>query len=98
MSSAADALRHIDAGCLADIFEERPGRVIHPVVQAVKIKAHAALQGGQERHRVIFSDTKNFVQSMITVQQNQLVEEKILRRGVLVQLTGYDAKEAKGKR
>lgn len=96
--SAADALKRVDAGCLLDIFEERPGRVAHPVVQAVQIKPIAAQPGGQERHRVIFNDTKNYIQTMLAVQQNQLVEEKILRRGVLVQLLGYSANKVKAKK
>jgi replication factor A1 len=98
MSTAADALRRVDAGCLSDIFYERPGRVQHPVVQCVQIKPIAAQAGGQERHRVIFSDTKNYVQTMLAVQQNALVEEKILRRGVLVQLMGYSANNVKSKK
>lgn len=98
MSNPADALRRIDAGCLADIFADRPGRVEHPVVQAVQIKPIAAQGGAQERHRVILNDTKNYVQTMLAVQENNLVEEKILRRGVLVQLLGYTANKVKTKR
>ncbi|KAL2435561.1 Replication factor A protein 1 [Exophiala dermatitidis] len=96
--SASEALQRIDAGCLADIFEDRPGRVQHPVVQCVQIKPIAAQPGGQERHRVIFSDTKNYIQTMLAVHQNSLVDQKILRRGVLVQLVGYSANRVKGKR
>ncbi|OAP59032.1 hypothetical protein AYL99_06329 [Fonsecaea erecta] len=98
MNSPAAALARIDAGSLADIFEDRPGRVEHPVMQCVQIKPIATQQGGQERHRVIFSDTKNYIQTMLAVHQNQLVEEKILRRGVLVQLMGYSANKVKAKR
>ncbi|KIW24383.1 uncharacterized protein PV07_10101 [Cladophialophora immunda] len=98
MNSPAAALARVDAGSLADIFEDRPGRVEHPVMQCVQIKPIATQQGGQERHRVIFSDTKNYIQTMLAVHQNQLVEEKILRRGVLVQLMGYSANKVKAKR
>ncbi|KIV90554.1 hypothetical protein, variant 1 [Exophiala mesophila] len=97
-SSVAAALARIDAGSLADIFEDRPGREPHPVMQCVQIKPIAAQTGGQERHRVIFSDTKNYIQTMLAAQQNHLVEEKSLRRGVLVQLMGYSANAYKGKR
>ena len=97
-SSVAAALARVDAGSLADIFEDRPGREPHPVMQCVQIKPIAAQTGGQERHRVIFSDTKNYIQTMLAAQQNHLVEEKSLRRGVLVQLMGYSANAYKGKR
>lgn len=97
-SNPAAALARIDAGSLADIFDERPGRVEYPVMQCVQIKPIAAQPGGQERHRVIFSDTKNYIQTMLAVHQNQLVEERILRRGVLVQLMGYSANKVKAKR
>jgi hypothetical protein len=98
MSNPADALRRIDAGCLSDIFTDRVGRVEHPVVQAVQIKPIAGTNGGQERHRVIFNDTKNYVQTMLAVQENNLIEEKILRKGVLVQLMAYASNKVKTKR
>ena len=98
MATAADALRRIDAGCLSDIFSDRPGRVEHPVVQAVQIKPIAGQNGAQERHRVIFNDTKSYVQTMLSVQENYLIEEKILRRGVLVQLLQYASNKVKTKR
>ena len=97
-SNAAAAFSRVDAGSLSDIFEDRPGRVQHPVMQCVQIKPIAAQPGGQERHRVIFSDTRNYIQTMLAVHQNHLVEEKILRRGVLVQLLGYSANKVKAKR
>ncbi|KAJ9607275.1 Replication factor A protein 1 [Cladophialophora chaetospira] len=98
MNNPAEALKRIDAGCLSDIFTDRPGRVQHPVVQAVQIKPIAAQGGAQERHRIIFNDTTNYVQTMLAVQENHLVEEKILRRGVLVQLLVYSANKVKTRR
>ncbi|KAK5048237.1 hypothetical protein LTR84_005907 [Exophiala bonariae] len=97
-STTAAALARVDAGSLVDIFEDRPNRVLQPVMQCVQIKPIAPQPGGQERHRVIFSDTKNYIQTMLAVHQNHLVEEKILRRGVLVQLIGYNANAFKAKR
>lgn len=97
-SNTAAALARVDAGSLIDIFEDRANRVLQPVMQCVQIKPIAAQPGGQERHRVIFSDTKNYIQTMLAVHQNHLVEEKILRRGVLVQLIGYNANAYKAKR
>lgn len=97
-SNPAAALQRIDAGSLMDIFEDKPGRVQQPVMQCVQIKPIAAQPGGAERHRVIFSDTKNYIQTMLAVAQNHLVEEKILRKGVLVQLLSYSANKVKAKR
>lgn len=97
-SSVASALARVDAGSLADIFDNPPNRVQQPVMQCVQIKPIASQPGGQERHRVVFSDTKNYIQTMLAVAQNHLVEEKILRRGVLVQLMGYTANTFKAKR
>ncbi|KIX06086.1 uncharacterized protein Z518_04060 [Rhinocladiella mackenziei CBS 650.93] len=97
-NNPAAALARIDAGSLSDIFDDRPGRVQNPVMQCVQIKPIAPQPGGQERHRVIFNDTKNYIQTMLAVHQNHLVEEKILRRGVLVQLVGYSANKVKAKR
>ncbi|KAJ9641719.1 uncharacterized protein PV06_03743 [Exophiala oligosperma] len=97
-SNPAAALARIDAGSLQDIFEDKPGRIQQPVMQCVQIKGIAASSGGPERYRVIFNDTRNYIQTMLAVHQNHLVEEKILRRGVLVQLMGYTANKVKTKR
>jgi replication factor A1 len=98
MNDLSAALSRIDAGCLEDIFNERPGRVQHPVVQAAQIKPIAAQGNNPERHRVILNDTKNYVQTMLAVQENNLIEEKILRKGVLVQLLAYTSNRIKSKR
>ncbi|KAK5558604.1 Replication factor A protein 1 [Exophiala xenobiotica] len=97
-SDPAAALQRIDAGSLRDISEDNPNRVQQPVMQCVQIKPIAATAGGVERNRVILSDTRNYIQSMLAVHLNHLVEEKILRRGVLVQLVGYSANKVKAKR
>ncbi|KAK7893040.1 Replication factor A protein 1 [Exophiala xenobiotica] len=97
-SNPAAALQRIDAGSLRDISEDNPNRVQQPVMQCVQIKPIAATAGGVERNRVILSDTRNYIQSMLAVHLNHLVEEKILRRGVLVQLVGYSANKVKAKR
>lgn len=97
-SNPAAALQRIDAGSLRDISEDNPNRVQQPVMQCVQIKPIAATTGGVERNRVILSDTRNYIQSMLAVHLNHLVEEKILRRGVLVQLLAYSANKVKAKR
>ncbi|KAK5452198.1 Replication factor A protein 1 [Exophiala xenobiotica] len=97
-SNPAAALQRIDAGSLRDISEDNPNRVQQPVMQCVQIKPIAATAGGVERNRVILSDTRNYIQSMLAVHLNHLVEEQILRRGVLVQLVGYSANKVKAKR
>lgn len=93
----AAALQRLDAGALADIFNGTPGRVTEPVVQCVSIKPMQN-QGDVERHRVVFSDSKNYVLTMPSSAVNDEIHSGRLRRGVVVQLIGYQANNVKGKR
>lgn len=43
--------------------------VMDPVLQCVQIKPMAQGAGGQERWRVVFSDTVNFIQGMISMRE-----------------------------
>jgi len=107
---ASAALERLDAGALADIFDQTPGRVEYPVVQCLQIKpvaAQATAPPGAEhdtepkapdRYRVIFSDSRNYVQTMLATTANHYVQSDLLKRGVLVQLTVYQANAVKGKR
>ena len=99
MANAAAALDRLDAGSLADIFADRPGRVQHPVVQCVQIKPMAQPgSGGAERWRVVFSDSKNYVQTMLATSLNPLVQGGELSRGFIVKLLGYQANNVKQKK
>ena len=99
MADIAKAMRRMDAGSLNDIFENTPGRVEQPVVQCVQIKPIASQEpGGPERYRVVFSDSKNYVQTMLATAANHHVQSNALRKGVLLKLLGYQANNVKQKK
>jgi len=93
------AAARINQGALAAIFEQNsPAHVEHPIVQCVQVKPIAAQPGAPERFRVVFSDIKNYVQSMLATSGNIYVTEGKLRRGVFCRLTQYQANQVKGKK
>ena len=92
------AMGRVDAGSLADIFADKPGRVQHPVVQCVQIKPMAQPSGGAERWRVVFSDSRNYVQTMLATGLNPVINEGQLKRGYMVKLLGYQANNVKQKK
>lgn len=93
------AMSHIHVGSLEAIFTDRPGRVQDPVVQCVQIKPMQTSGGADsERYRVVFSDTKNYVQTMLATSLNDEIHNNRLQKGVIVQLLTYQANNVKGKR
>jgi len=97
-SAAANALSRLDAGSLAAIFDNDPNRIEHPVVQCVQIKPIAAQPGMPERYRVVFSDSRNYVQTMLATTANHHVNGGALRKGCFCKLIAYQANSVKGKR
>ena len=97
-SRVANALARLDAGSLAAIFEDSGSRVEQPVVQCVQIKPIAAQPGAPARYRVVFSDSRNYVQTMLATSANHHVHSGSLKRGCIVQLISYQANSVKGKR
>ncbi|RMZ83171.1 hypothetical protein DV738_g1159, partial [Chaetothyriales sp. CBS 135597] len=93
----AKVMERIDAGALNDIFDNTPGRVEQPVVQCLQVKPIPS-QDGPERFRVVFSDTKNYVLTMLATAANHHIQSGALRRGVIVQLLGYQANNIKQKK
>jgi len=93
------ALQRLNAGSLQAIFQNTPGRVEQPVVQCVQIKPMTQSNGEpSERYRVVFSDSKNYVQTMLATQLNDEIHEGRLKRGVIAQIMAYQANNVKGKR
>lgn len=96
---ASAATSAINVGSLQDIFQNTAGREEHPTVQCVQIKPMSNSNGEQtERYRVIFSDTQNYVQTMLATSLNEEIHQDRLKRGAIVQLTSYQANMVKGKR
>ncbi|KAI9848447.1 MAG: Replication factor A protein 1 [Sclerophora amabilis] len=71
---AGDAASHITQGSLSAIFnsaDNAEAAAQQPVVQCVQIKPLASQQqGGPERFRVVFSDIRNYVQSMLATRKS----------------------------
>lgn len=53
---------------------------------------------GVERFRIVLSDVKNYIQSMLATQLNHVVKEDKLRRGSFLRLKQFQQQEVKGKR
>ena len=93
------AISAVDVGSLQAIFQNTAGRVEQPVVQCVQIKPMQQSTGeATERYRVVFSDTKNYVQTMLATSINDEIHQDRLKKGVLAKLMSYQANNVKGKR
>lgn len=95
---SATAMAQIDAGSLRAIFEDTPGRKVTPYCQCVQIKPMMSNGEASERYRVVFSDTTNYVQTMLATSLNDEINSGRLQKGVIVQLLTYQANNVKGKR
>ncbi|KAH0613599.1 uncharacterized protein H6S33_005485 [Morchella sextelata] len=88
-------------GALKRVFESDipPDQVVpNPVFQVLQIKPIAAQPNAPERYRIVFSDTENFIQSMLATQANYLVLSKELEKGCFVRLLAYQANQVKEKK
>jgi hypothetical protein len=92
------AAAHIDQGSLAAIFDDTPDRIRQPLVQCVQVKPIAAQAGAPERYRVVFSDIRNYVQTMLATGANSHVTGGALHKGVFARLKAYQANAIKGKK
>ncbi|KXS96621.1 hypothetical protein AC578_10433 [Pseudocercospora eumusae] len=90
-----DAFNAITHGALRQITEGNP--VENPILQCVQIKPMAQGAGGTERWRVVFNDTTNFIQGMLSSQSNHLITEGHLKKGSVCRLTQYQANFVKDK-
>ena len=95
--AAAGAAR-VDQGALEAIFDGPAGQNLTPIVQCVQVKPLASPTSTVERFRVVFSDIRNFVQTMLATQANHYVQEGKLRKGCFVRLKSYNASLVKGKK
>ena len=62
------AFNAIDHGSLRKLTEGDTNS--HPTVQCVQIKALAPGVGGQERWRIVFNDTVNFIQGILATRKS----------------------------
>lgn len=92
--AAFNAIHH---GNFKFIFGDK--RVEEPVVQCVSVKLMTQNNGEtSDRYRVVFSDTQNYVQTMLSTSMNDEVHADRLKKGVICKLLGYQANNVKGKR
>ncbi|EEB08690.1 DNA replication factor A subunit Ssb1 [Schizosaccharomyces japonicus yFS275] len=63
----------------------------NPVLQVLTVKELNSnpTSGAPKRYRVVFSDSQNYAQSMLSTQLNHLVMENKLVKGAFVQLTQF---------
>ncbi|KFY45881.1 hypothetical protein V495_02782 [Pseudogymnoascus sp. VKM F-4514 (FW-929)] len=95
------AASKITPGVLDAIFNDPERRATDfpvPVCQCVQIKPLASQGNGAERYRVVLSDTKNFVQSMLATGANHFIHDQKLKKGSLVRLKQFQANALKGKK
>ncbi|KAL3424609.1 putative replication factor-a protein 1 [Phlyctema vagabunda] len=96
------ARSQVTQGALDAIFNDPEGlerQFPVPICQCVQIKAlGSGADNAPERYRIVLSDIKNFVQSMLATQANHVVHEGKLKKGCFVRLKQYQANAIKGKR
>lgn len=88
-----DAAAALTQGALRRISDNED--VHEPIVQCVQIKPMAPGANGQERYRVVWNDSVNFIQSMITQQANWIVTEGKLKKGSVCRLKQFQANMVK---
>ena len=91
----ADALGAISQGALRRISNNE--EVVDPIVQCVQIKPMGAGTNGEPRYRVVWNDTINFIQSMITTQSTWIVTEGKLKKGSVCRLKQFQSNFVKDK-
>lgn len=89
----ADPTSVISRGALASISAGQD--VGEPIVQCVQIKPMQAGANGLERYRVVWNDTANFIQSMMTQQANWIITEGKLKKGSICRLKQFQANVVK---
>ncbi|KAI9808713.1 MAG: hypothetical protein M1825_003865 [Sarcosagium campestre] len=71
----------------------------HPVLQCLQTKLLSSQQGNvPDRYRVVFSDVKNFIQSVLATQANGLIQQDKLKKGCFVRLKSFQRSEVKGRK
>ncbi|OAL52015.1 replication factor-a protein [Pyrenochaeta sp. DS3sAY3a] len=90
----------ITQGAIRSIFEPSGCFVEHPVLQCVQIKTMEPKAGEQnpvQRFRVVLSDIRNFIQTMVATTANEIVTSGQLKKGSIVRLLKYNPQRVKDK-
>lgn len=60
-----DPASMLTLGCLQQMFTDGEAHPQDPIVQCLQIKPMQSQQSGVERYRIVLSDSRNFIQSML---------------------------------
>ncbi|KAF2445795.1 replication protein-like protein A 70 kDa DNA-binding subunit [Karstenula rhodostoma CBS 690.94] len=91
----------ITQGAIRSIFESSGSSVQNPVLQCVQIKTmdpKGGEGGGVQRFRVVLSDIRNFIQTMIATSANDIVLSGKLKKGSIVRLLKFNPQQVKEKK
>ncbi|KAF1834864.1 replication protein-like protein A 70 kDa DNA-binding subunit [Decorospora gaudefroyi] len=90
----------ITQGAIQSIFQASGCFVEHPILQCVQIKTMEPKAGepnAVQRFRVVLSDIRNFIQTMIATAANEIVTSGQLKKGSIVRLLKYNPQRVKDK-
>ncbi|CAN9444347.1 unnamed protein product [Alternaria alternata] len=90
----------ITQGAIQSIFQPSGCFVDQPILQCVQIKTMEPKAGEAnpvQRFRVVLSDIRNFIQTMIATTANDIVTSGQLKKGSIVRLLKYNPQRVKDK-
>ncbi|KAH9864516.1 hypothetical protein J1614_010451 [Plenodomus biglobosus] len=90
----------ITQGAIKNIFDPNGAPVDQPILQCVQIKPMEPKAGEPnpvQRFRVVLSDIRNFIQTMIATSANDIVTSGQLKKGSIVRLLKYNPQRVKDK-
>ncbi|KAF2711644.1 replication protein-like protein A 70 kDa DNA-binding subunit [Pleomassaria siparia CBS 279.74] len=91
----------INQGSIRSIFEPESPFTDRPVVQCVQIKTMEPKAGDAlrvQRFRVVLSDIRNYIQTMIATDSNDIVTSGKLKKGSIVRLLKFGPQVVKDKK
>ncbi|KAF2734725.1 replication protein-like protein A 70 kDa DNA-binding subunit [Polyplosphaeria fusca] len=91
----------ITQGSIRSTFEPNGCDVQYPVMQCVQIKTMEPKQGDAQpvqRFRVVLSDVRNFIQTMLATTSNDIVTSGKLKKGSIVRLKKFNPQQVKEKK
>ncbi|KAK7393968.1 Replication factor A protein 1 [Neonectria punicea] len=95
-----DAASALSQGALDVIFNDpdKAGKMFPvPVMQCLQVKQMAPSAQGGDRYRLVMSDGRHYVQTMLATQANSAVHDGKLVRGCFVRVKQYTPNNLKGK-
>ncbi|KAK5987089.1 Replication factor A protein 1 [Cladobotryum mycophilum] len=95
-----DATSQLSQGCLDVIFNDadKAAKLFPvPVMQCLQIKQMAPSAQGGDRYRLVMSDGRHYVQTMLATQANHVVHDGKLVRGCFARIKQYTPNNLKGK-